>query len=99
MESRHKIRGTILVDDQFRREIDALIPDHPRVEDFYQGIDWILCHNAEFGRSVSENDLTLRILQQAYPSDPARTLVVYYSFDDEKVYLHSIIESDRSEEN
>jgi len=82
----------IIHSPRFNRELDSLLPGAKRADEFVRGAEWILSRNPETGHRISENSAVWMIaLTELSETTP---IVLYYTFDDEKVWFLSIQETE-----
>jgi len=81
----HKIRE-IVEEPQFSVELQELEPDAVRADDFVDGAKWVLSRNPEVGKKIGQLVWFLAMARSA--TGPA--MVLYYTFDDDRVFLLSI---------
>ena len=82
----------IRCDPRFVQELATLIPEVGAADDFQRGAEWVLARNPEAGTQVSEFVWFLPAARYWKEGDEASwsTLVIYYGFDERRVYLFSI---------
>lgn len=67
--------------------------DIPRMDELMEGVGQVLSRQPDIGTQISAN--LWGIATRPWPGAPE--VVIYYSFDDDKVYLQAVGEPDREE--
>jgi len=80
---------------RFERELEQLIGEMPRVDEFIRAIEWIIARKRDAGKLVADEPYLIYGLVSALPGYP--DVVVYYCVEDEYVSfltMHVIGEAD-----
>ena len=81
---------TIIEEERFRLELQAIVAHASDADDFVVGVKWALARSPEIGRCIGKGPvwfLPMAIRLNLLP------IVLYYTFDEETVNLLSIIET------
>ena len=81
------MRG-IVKEARFEEELSEIEPDAKRADEFLEGAEWVLGREPRRGTCVGD-DSCIWFLPMHDVSD-APSLIVYYTFNESKVYLLSI---------
>lgn len=85
-------RREVVESRRFSRERDELQPDVERWDEIFFGIDWALCQNPEeVGKETSVPGI--RAIPIILPPGEGN-LLVYYTYNDERVTLLSVREAE-----
>lgn len=82
-----KIRS-IVYDPEFDKELAAISHDFQRADEFIFGVDWILARQPEVGQQLRPDSPVWQISAADFPHTPA--VVIFYAFDDDRVYVLAI---------
>jgi len=72
----------VVEEHRFTAELSALIPNAIRADEFLEGAVWALARKPTLGTNAAGNVWHLPMF--------GTDLAIYYTFDDTKVYMHSI---------
>jgi hypothetical protein len=75
-------------EERFENEFREIMPDIRRADEFLAGVDWKLSRNPETGVLAYPDSAVWMLFMHELPESPS--LTIYYTFDDEYVYLLSI---------
>jgi hypothetical protein len=81
----HKLRE-IIEESQFTVELQEIEPDAIRADEFVDGAKWVLSRNPEYGTKIGQLVWFIPMLRSL--SEPS--MVLYYTFDADRVFLLSI---------
>jgi hypothetical protein len=80
----------IIEERRFSFELQALIPNAERADEFVDGAKWVLCRNPETGRRIGNSHVWFLPMEEMPDHLP---IVLYYAFDDDCVNFLSIQET------
>lgn len=84
---------TIVEELKFETEFDLLVRHKvPRVEEFVEGVTWLLARGPEEGKRIGNTDVWF-VANEFLPDRKELPLVIYYTFNENIVYLLSIVET------
>lgn len=81
----HKIRE-IIEETQFTVELQEIEPDAARADEFVDGAKWVLSRSPECGTKIGQLVWILPMMR----SPVGLSMVLYYTFDADRVFLLSI---------
>jgi hypothetical protein len=81
----------IIEEHQFSSELQDLVPNSRRADEFVEGTTWTLCRDPEQGTRVRPGSPVWGIPINAY-APGVQNVVIYYAFDADTVHLLSIQE-------
>jgi hypothetical protein len=80
----------IIEEHRFALELQALIPNAKRADEFVDGAKWVLSRDPSSGRRIGSSHVWYLPMEEIPEHLP---IVLYYTFDDERVNLLSIQET------
>lgn len=80
---------TIIESAQFKRERDAILPNIARWDEVMRGVTWALCREPGKAGRVTGVDGVFALPTEPWPGAPG--VVIYYTFNEDTVTLHSVI--------
>ncbi len=80
---------TIIEESRFTQELSLIESDAKRADEFIDGAKYILSRNPEFGNCIGDNSNVWTLALVEIHDHPP--LVLYYTFDDSRVWFLSII--------
>jgi len=85
-ESR-KIRNIRKLAEPFERQLREIIPDARRADEYVEGAERVLSRDPTYGTQLDDSDVWFLPIEHV-PDMPA--VVLYYTFNDERVFFISI---------
>lgn len=80
---------TVIREHRFDEELRRIEPDARRADAFVEAAEWALSRDPEQGIPVRPSSPIRLLFQMELPDSPP--LALYYRFDDQYVYLLSIV--------
>jgi hypothetical protein len=77
---------TIVRTKEFERNLLLIEPDVSRSDEFLEGVEWVLARDPDIGLRLTEDVWSLDTSEFAL----IEPMTVYYTFDDDHVWLLSI---------
>lgn len=75
--------------EQYEREMQAIMPDARRADEFIEGTVWLLCRRPEYGTPIVAGS-SVRFVSVTKEAVDIPPLVLYYTFNENYVYFLSI---------
>jgi hypothetical protein len=82
-----EIRGIRKLAEPFARQLREIIPEAERADEYIEGAEWVLSRDPTYGTQLNGSDVWFLPMENV-PDMPS--IVLYYTFDDERVYFISI---------
>ena len=79
---------TIVHTPRFTSELDQILPDAKRADEFVDGVTWVLCRDPLCGKPMAEASSIYFLPMVDLPDHPS--LALYYAYNDECVWFISI---------